>query len=188
MACRLALVSTLELIALKTLLHESMANVILDLLELEINLIISTGAKSWQPWSVNITMSFHKDVILLLLFMCCSYDVIFVALDEIRLFVNVIWKRADENVDLYLKTNLLNFFDQKKYKYEIRQTNCAIWRHKLICDRNINTKCHFEQKIIENLGQSQRNSTKERLLWRRKSTSRLIECPIFQSPLEQNRR
>ena len=38
---------------------------------------------------------------LLLLFMRCSYDVIFAALDAIRLFVSVTWKRADENVELF---------------------------------------------------------------------------------------
>jgi len=45
-----------------------------------------------------------------------------------------------------------------KKENELDKRTVPFWRRKLICDRNINTKCHFEQKIIENLGQSQRNS------------------------------
>jgi len=44
---------------------------------------------------------------------------------------------------------------------------------KLTCSGKISIKCHFEQKVIENFDQSQRNSTYDEklLLCKRKSTS-----------------
>ena len=57
---------------------------ILDLFQLKINLKINIGAKLGRLLPASGTMSFYKDVFLLLLFICCSYDVIFVAFDAKR--------------------------------------------------------------------------------------------------------
>jgi len=63
------------------LLQEAVINDIIGLLELKINLTIYIGANLRRPWPVIGTMSSDKDVILLLLFICCSHDVIVVALE-----------------------------------------------------------------------------------------------------------
>ena len=60
-------------------------------------------------------MSFDKDVILLLLFICCSYDVIFIALDA-KSQIRLDRERTKNYVEIFedYKLNLSNFFDQKK--------------------------------------------------------------------------
>jgi len=157
---------------------------LLDLLELKINLIINIGAKSWQSWPVSRTMSFHKDVILLLLFMCWSYDVIFVALDAI-LWIRLARERTKMSSYLNYRIssirrnrNTCNMkFDKRTVPFE--DTNWSVIE---ISTRNVTSNRKSSKTWVR--AKEIRYSTKERLLWRRKSTSRLIECPIFQSPLE----
>ena len=129
-------------------------------------------------------MSFEKDVILLLLFICCWYDVIFVALDAKLRIVHfkILLERERTKMSRYLKTIGLIYrissirrnrnrpmkFDKRTVPFEDTNWSVIETSKRNTTSNRKSSKPWVRAKAI-------RNSTKERLLWRRKSTSRLIE-------------
>jgi len=144
------------------------------------------GAKLGLPLPVSGAMFFDKDVILLLMFACRSYDGIFVALDAnaAKRFINATWQRVDENVDdylifsyMYLMANFIEFLRSgeiethvwKFYKRTVAFENTN-WYVIEISTRNITSNRKSSKTWVR--AKEIRNSTKELLLWRRKSTGR----------------